>query len=284
MARREAMLVRYGEKEMAFTVKLPDFASVVANGTAIIDKLPLGMTYEGIMLQLGGTALTKAMLTRIVIKLNQKTIWDITGSDLDALNAYRGYTANAAYLPIFFADPRSRTINGQNIGAIDTSPQAGITNMQILVTIAGATAPTLAAWALVSNPQVTAEKGLVSAMLNGSFAPSGANTFSVPVPIGSDSGALIRRVAVFHAQLTQMDVKRNGVYIHEEGTPAVVNFVGTQFRRVTQAGLYVYDPCFDDNQSNAVPTRNANMEFRMKTAAADNFRIYAELYAPLASI
>ena len=53
--------------------KLPAFNNVFAGATASV-AIPLGMTYERILLKLGGTSLTKAHLTKIRLRANNKTV------------------------------------------------------------------------------------------------------------------------------------------------------------------------------------------------------------------
>jgi len=266
-------------------IKMPDFVNVVAAGTALLEKIPLGPTYRRLILELGGTAFTKAMITRILIKLNTKPIWDITGSDLDTINKYRGLYDEATHLTLDFSEPRARTIIGQEWGNIDTSKEAGITSFSVEVTIAGATAPTLKAWAETGSPQPldSPYKGLITAMLSQPYNAA-AGSFTVPLPKGSDVGALIKRTYIFAANLTKANVKRNGVNVFEEIEPAVNSFMQKEYQRAPQANLFVIDNIIDGNQSGSMPTRDANLEMRLTFSGAEVARLYGDLYIPLAAV
>jgi Viral coat protein P2 N-terminal domain len=54
-------------------VKNVPFTNVVGTGTATVN-LPVGMSYNKIILALGGTTFTKSMITGIRVKLNGKII------------------------------------------------------------------------------------------------------------------------------------------------------------------------------------------------------------------
>lgn len=265
--------------------KMPDFQNVVASGTAIMDVEP-GQTFRRFILELGGTAFTKAMIERVQVKLNSKPIWDISGPDLDAINKYKGLFDEATHLTLDFSEVFARTIVGQEWGNLDTSREAGINTLQVLVKIVGATAPTLRAWAETGNPQPADSpyKGLVCAMLNGTYSTNAAGSFTVQMPLGSITGAIIKREHIFNTTLTKINVKRDGLPIFEEVEPAVNTFMQKEYKRAPQAGLFVVDFIVDGNQSNAVPTRGASMEHRLTFSGADNARLYVDAYMPLASI
>ena len=264
-------------------VKLPPFENVAAGNTAIMPRIPQGESYEAIILKLGGTSFTKAQIDNIRQRLGGKLITDITGSHLDAMNQFMGQTANAAYLAIHYSDPNARTINGENIGAIDTSDPYSSFNMEVDIN-AGATAPTLEAWGLVSPPKGGDNKRVIKALLKNTETLGGAGTFNLNVPLGSKSGTLLKRLHLMHANITAVTVRRDGLDIQDQGENGIVQFLQNELTRVTQAGHLAYDPLFRDNQSNAVPTARgdgtpASMEFKATASGADTVTEYAELYA-----
>src|SRR4030065_2455106 len=125
---------------------LPPFVSVPTTGDAIIPVLPQGMTYLGILLTLGGTTFTKAMINAITLTLGGKDIWNgITGTHLDNINSYYGYVTDATHLFLPFPDMEAQDKLSYDVGGIDTS--FGYTDFQLKVGIVGATAPTLSALA-----------------------------------------------------------------------------------------------------------------------------------------
>src|SRR5689334_22741438 len=146
----------------AFFIPCLPVQNVVATGVATVNfSNLLGYCVEYILLELGGTSLTKAMITDIDIKANAKTIVKDTGSNMDSRMQYRGESANAAYLVIAFDESRARcevrgrqkdgslnVVDGEKIGALDTT--FGIQQLTGEITIAGATTPTLNAYAELS--------------------------------------------------------------------------------------------------------------------------------------
>lgn len=72
---------------MLFVKNLP-FTNVVANGIATV-SLPVGMSYNRIILALGGT-FTKAMITNVKVRLNGKVVFENTGSRLERSPHARG--------------------------------------------------------------------------------------------------------------------------------------------------------------------------------------------------
>jgi hypothetical protein len=95
------------------------FSNVVATGVATASVTP-GRTIHRIILKLGGTSLTKAMLTLIKVKANGKVVFEGTGSQIDKLMTYRGITANAAYLTLDFSEIRGR--HRRRSSTISSSP------------------------------------------------------------------------------------------------------------------------------------------------------------------
>lgn len=253
-------------------VKNLPFQNVLAAGIASV-SLPLGMTYERIVLELGGGAFTKAMITLIELKLNGKTFWKDTGSRCDLRNTYRGLTANAAYLTIDFSEAFARDEVDQRLGAIGTL--SGVSSFTAEVTIAGATTPTLASYSWISAPKPL---GVITKNLSYSQTYAAAGKFNFPLPFGTQGGSIVKRINVFHANLTALEIKKNGLLIWDNITPAVNNFLQTEYKNAPQAGLYVYDPIFDHNlRSGALVTADAqSFEMNPTISAADTLSVYVE--------
>jgi hypothetical protein len=269
-------------------IRTYSFQNVVPSGIATCDLNGLlGYTIERLMLQLGGTSFTKSMVTGIQLKANGKIIYDSTGPRLDSRNQYRGITANAGFLTIDFAEIRAKTELGQNVGCIDTTQ--GISNLKLEVTTSGATAPTLSAWAEVSPPQMdpaqAPTRGLISKVHSATLTIGAAGTFSIPVPhlAPADGGSIFKRIAFFSSNMTALQIKKNGIGI-EDSVKALNDFNQTEYRKVPQAGVYVFDAVVDDNQSQALNTRNAQtMEVLGTFSAGETITVEAELLEPLAA-
>lgn len=266
--------------------KLPPFQNVGANQTAVLPNMPVGMTYDAIHFKLGGTAFTKAQMTNIRVRVQGKQIIDITGTHLDSVNQYMKRTANAAYLSLYFGDPNARTILGQMLGAVDTS--RGIRDMSIEVDIGGATAPTLEAWAELMPPKANDDpnRDIMRAVLKSTHAISAAGEFSQPIPLGSQAGASIKRLFAFHANITKLQVTRDGLWLLQEGEEPLLDYIANVKTRTAQAGLIVYDPTVRDYMSERVPVlrqnqQPASFEFKFTTSGADTIVAYSDLLTTL---
>lgn len=255
---------------MLLTKNLP-FLNVVANGVASL-QLMLGMTYERIIFVLGGTALAKAMLTDIKVKLNGKVVMQTTGTRLDTINKYKGIFDAAGFLTLDFTEIKARDEVGQSIGAIPTA--TGVSNFTIEVTIAGATAPTLESYSQVSGPRAL---GVIHKMLHYPANFGAGGKFNVPLPYGKNGGALIKRVHLFGATVTGLEVKKNGLVIHESVT-AINEFLQKEFGRVPQANVYTFDAIQDGNSSQMLVTADANtMEWNLTVSGAGVVDVQVEM-------
>lgn len=248
-------------------------------------RIPQGYCYHGILFGLGGTAFTKSNITRIKLRLGGKLIWDLTGDELDTINKYLGMTANAAYLLLPFSELNSKTILGESIGAIDTA-SIQYSSFSLEVTIGAATAPTLTAWALVTDIKVTDAPEhipLIKSFISSTHNKAAAGKYNLPIPVGSALGGLIKRVHLFHTNLTAFDVKMNGLDIQDLGQIGVEQFWQNNLTRVTQAGHLAFDPLSRDNQSDALPTLDAggkeiNFLWNATFSAADTVAALTEMY------
>lgn len=271
---------------MGARIKLLPFNNVVASGLATCDLSNLlGYSIERIILQLGGGAFTKSMITGWQLKANGKIICDSAGAATDTRQQYRGITANAAFLTLDFAEVRSRTELGQNIGSIDTT--AGISNLKLEVTIAGATTPTLAGFSEVNRPQIDQAqlptRNLIAKIVRSTVTIGAAGQFSLPVPHLSpqDGGSLFKRIFFFSANMTALLIKKNGIVI-EDSVKALNDYNETEYRKVPQASVYCFDPIVDDNQSQVLNTRDAQtMEVLGTFSAGETITIEAEVLEPL---
>lgn len=228
------------------------FANVVANGIAISDMNKfLGSVLEKITLTLGGTALTKAMISLIQLKANGKTIWESEGVNLNSSTNYNSHgSADATILKIDFMDRKARTVNAFQAGAIDLSQASGITSLRCEITIAGATAPTLAGVCDLSPPTIDpAEAGirwLQARRHRATHNVGAAGTYALPVPHldPSGGGSNYRRIYIYSANMTGFKTQREGVTEHEVTKLENINSQ-LDNNKTPQAGLVVFDPVQD---------------------------------------
>lgn len=256
------------------------YSNVVATGTATNQITP-GRTLNNLQLKLGGTSLTKAMLSLIKIKANGRTIFECTGTQADKLNAYRGQTTNAAYLDLPFSERAGLTEFDRQVGAFDTSK--GIVSLTSEVTIAGATAPTLEMILTEQAPQVDQKgdsapfSGVIAKVLRYPFAMAVGGKLPVNLPFGPDTGAIIKRIHFEHTgNMTGVEIKQDGLPIHES-LKAENEYEQARWGRVPQANMYTVDFMVDGNINKALDTRSVRMLEVLPTfSAADSGFVIVE--------
>lgn len=271
-------LTRYG---------LP-FSNVVANGQATNNITP-GRTLENFRLKLGGTALTKAMISLFKLKANGKTVIEGTGTQIDKVNAYRGEATNAAFLDIQFADYTMLGELDRMVGAFDTS--LGIGNITTELTIAGATAPQVTPILIESanqrNPDGSTQgvAPYMSKLLSYPFNVATGGKLPLTVPFGPQNGAIIKRMHVFHGgNMTGATVKQDSIVVHES-IKVENEFDQVKAGRVPQANCYTIDFVLDGNVKKALDTRDAkSLEWLFDFSAADAGTVLVEYLDPLGNL
>jgi hypothetical protein len=278
---------------MGARIKTYPFNNVQNTGLATCDLNGLlGYTIERIVLVLSGAAFTKSMMTGIQLKANGKVIWDTTGSRVDSRMQYRGITANAGFLTLDFSEIRSKTENGQSLGSIDTTygdKGKPLSNLKLEVQITGATSPVLTAFAEVSPPQgdpvLQSTRDLVARIHTSqqTIGASGQQAVNVPHLMPSEGGSIFKRIAIFSSQMTGLLVKKNGITV-EESTKSLNDFQQNEYKKVPQAGMYMWDNIIDDNQSQAFNSRNAQtIEFLGTFAAGETITVEVEVLEPVSA-
>lgn len=267
---------------MAILQELPPFLNVVATGVATLQIPRYANTLNKIVLALGGTALTKAMITDIKVKIGARTVYNVSGAKLDGINKYKGIYDDANFLTIDFTERDAPSIDGKEIGGFDLT--AWQDNVNLEITISGATAPTLKGYMLLTPPQGKGAGELIHKLLY--FPASTAVAGKFPVNF-SAKGALIKRVHFFYTgtdwtattdgNVNRVEVKKNGLVVWD-ATSRVQRFLEQENRKVPQSKHYCVDFIHDNNQSGALITADAAaLEFNAYLTAADGLDVYVEV-------
>lgn len=271
------------------TRKALPFSNVVPTGTATNNVTP-GRTINHMTLKLGGTALTKAMLSLIKIKANGKTIVEATGAQLEKLNAYRGQPSDVGYLDIPFFERAGLTEFDRAVGGFDTSQ--GIANVTSEVTITGATAPTLEMILVESAQQADRNgiaapfAGVLAKVLRYPFAMATGGTLPITVPFGPQNGAIIKRLHVETAGglCTGAKVKLDGLEVHES-LKLENEYEQKRWGRVPQANMYTIDFMVDGNVNKSLDTRDAKqLEWLLTFSGADSGNVIVEYLDTLGNL
>ena len=283
---------------MQFFRKMEPFNNVVATGRAVLSsKLVLGNVVERIVLQLGGGAFTKAMITAIRVRLNGKVIFgDISGTVLDLVQRYTLLNNTATFLSIDFTEPLAKSIQGQLMGALNLNA-LGVSDFTIEVDIAGATTPTLDACVQMRAPSsMTAAKGfdenlggVLRALIPTTIPSSAAGEIQADVNYGAGGNSLLKRLYISSTILTSFRCKRDSLDIYDATATALATYLALDYGRVAQANMYVADWLVDGNQSDAVPTRRpdrsvSNFQFLFTASGAGSHLVFADVYTTLQAL
>jgi hypothetical protein len=275
----------------AQSLRLQPFNNVVATGLANTDLRHLfGYGIQRLSLALGGTSLTKSMITGLQLKANGKVIVDTDGPKLDARNQYRGISANAGFLTLDFLELRNKTKLGMEGGTLDTT--VGIRDLRLEIQIAGATAPALSGVAEIITPQVSAEyqnvRPLIARVhrLTQTIGASGEFLLQVPHLDPNSGGSIFKRIAIFSANMTAARVERNGVREMDIISAAYNNFNQGEYQNVPQAGMFMLDFINDHfMEGRALDTRPAGgcttCQVYGTFSAGETITIEAEVMEPL---
>lgn len=271
-------------------IKLPALQNMSPSSRVSL-RLPLGVTYQKLYLDLGTTGLTKAFMTNIVLKLNNKEFirWN-SAADLESgLNAYKtNYVANARYLVIDFTERAAREEVGLTMGTIAATQEAGVQDFTLefdagAFTLTGGITPVF--YADVESPS---SNKIIQRVMVQQKAIAAAVTDQIYLPFGPQ-GFQVKRLIIKHTNMTSLRVRRDGVEIYEDIPVALAQAREQDFGRVPTAGYHVVDFMPDTLQSNAFntaftlgqqgPVAVQNLDIRPTTSAADTLTIYVEGYA-----
>lgn len=274
--------------------KLPQFPSVAANAVSTLDlSLLRGKSVHALIFEMGGT-FTKEQITDIKLSVGSKAIVSgISGDKLQKLNSYEGLADTTNYLVLYFGDPTARTITGQHMTDLDLSFYGDL-SATLEVTIGAATSPRLQVYALTAPPKQAmgigfgqADAASLRALVRTVITPSAAvNKQNYTIGVGSSAGAMIRRIAFYHSNLTSVEFKKNGFTRHDDVSIPLNEAIQVDFARSPQSGLYVLDRIVDQNQGEAESTVDANgrpwpFEVNLTTSAADTIYAFADIRAAL---
>jgi len=260
------------------------FANVSASGIATA-SVTVGRTIEGFMLLMGGTTFSSANISLVRIKVNGKQCFEATGAQIDKIAKFQGLTYPATLLPIIFTEIAGRDWLDEMVGAWDTS--AGVANITMEVTIAGATAPTLDSYVIESAPQAGGVGNVMTKVLRYPYSVAAGGLLSIPLPFGPVNGAVIKRIHIEYGvanNLTACTVKENGVVVHES-VFGLMQAYNQFYRGVNQTNTYHIDFLIDENGKNAMDTRaDRTLELLPTFAAADSGFVFVEYLDTLGNL
>lgn len=279
-------------------VELNPFPSVPGTGVATLVTNELaGRSVHGLIFEQAGTTYDRSHIETIKVRAGQKDLLEgIAATQLQKLNDYNGLAAETERFAHFFGDPTARTIRGQHLGDLDLDIY-GNDPLQIEVKNAGATAPELKVYALVSVPKRAmgigfddAEAATVRALLRTVVQPASAiNRKAVEIGLGSQAGAKVRALHFFHANLTSVEFRKASDVKFDNISIGLNSFVQENFARAAQAGLYTMDRIVDGNQGQAETTLQNNgrpwpFQVMLTTSGSDTITTFADVHTAIGLI
>ncbi|MEO8839437.1 MAG: major capsid protein P2 [Herbaspirillum sp.] len=231
----------------------------VAPGAIATLRIPAEQfTLVGIKLLLGGTTFDKTKIDRVRVKIGPRVIWDLLGSQLNAINNYKNGADSAKYLLLDFTERDQAVFPVKEVGGLDLMALLPIGEVFVEIYInAAAVAPTVNAICYFEPSQGNA---YVLKFAPFSFTQAAAGKFTLPLSL---RGALLKRVHLFftgtnwgasaNGNLSRLECKKNGLVFFDQ-MDLDNRFDQAQFKKVPQAQLYVADFVVDNNHDAHIMT------------------------------
>lgn len=265
---------------MKLSRQMPSFEGVAPGATATL-RLPIGLSYEQLLVTYSGATLAQLKDLRMVA--NGKTIMRFAGgSRLDTMNKFDGRAAAAGVLTIDFARYGLRTRQAEELTVLGSgiAPNAefpvSLSTLALEIDIdAAAVGPVLSARALQSAPRPL---GLVKHVREYTYNAPAAGEYEI-----SDlpKGPLFNRVFFHSASITKLRVERDNYTVFER-TKAENDLVQADGVRVPQAGVFVFDPTETGLGAETLETMGVHdLRFILTMSAAGAVPVTVEALAPL---
>jgi hypothetical protein len=231
---------------------------VAAGSTATLRIAAEQATLVGIKLALGGTTFDTSKINRVRLKIGPRVVWDLTGAQLLAINAYKNGASNTKYLWIDMCERDQAIFPIKEIGGIDLMAVLPVGEVYLEVFIdPTAVAPTLTAQGYFEQSQGNAA---IVKYVPFSFTQGASGKFTLPLSL---RGSMLKRLWMFYngtnwtattnGNLSRMECKKNGLVFFDQ-FDLDARFDQSQFKKVPQANLFVVDAIVDNNHDANVAT------------------------------
>ena len=241
-------------------------------------NLDVGPTYKEIILD---TNLDDDQLTQIMMTLNGDTFVDVSGADLQMLEAYKGNAAETGKFVIPFSDFSAKTQEGQDLTELVTMEGD---NLTIVVKTAAATAqqvtdslvPTLTAQAVMASglePDGSKKQRITLPRMYSELVQAGATGRNVYKNF--NRGPRIRRMHL-GSTVTALEIKRDKL-TRFDSTKDMNEFLLKREGLVPQAGYYHFDPLmYKFAKSDFLQTAGQSFEVNPTVSAAGDVPVIFE--------
>ncbi len=262
---------------MKITSTMPSFEGVAAGSTATA-RLPIGLTYETLLLTYSG--ITLAQMNEIRVIGNGKTIQRYTsGTRLDDMNKYAGRAAASGIIAIDFVRYGLITRAAREITALGTGFRDGknteLTTLAIEIDIDGAaTTPVLSLKAIQSAARPL---GLLRWVREFTYNAPAVGEYEISdIP----KGHLFNSVQFVNANVNSVEIQRDRFAVFKR-TKAENDLVQSDGERVPVAGSFIYDPTEQGFGAETLETgRVHDLRFVLDMASSGAVPVVVESLAP----
>lgn len=272
---------------MTRKVQLPLIQNVGPSQRVTI-RVPLGVTYNKIVLFLGGNINT-TLISNIVWRLNgsERIRWN-TAAQMVAANLYNRLTSDPQVLEFNFVETRGKDEAAMTLGTYAATAEAGVQDLVLEFDLGVYTVTAASTVKAVAEVDVPSANRLIVRNRFTQRVLGGATEEQIILPSGLN-GEQIKRMYFFGtlAQLNFVRVRREGADEFESITQAQAEFFQKTYQKVPQAGLFVVDFTEHDLMGHMLNTSQIigpdgkpkviqNLDIRLNVNAGGTWNIYTE--------
>ncbi len=223
---------------MRLTTRMPSLSNVAKGGTATLN-MPIGRTYERLILTYAGV--TRAQMRSIKVVIDGKPVMEWADAEqLAALNAYYGRHDASGQLTLWFVRPEMTELAQQRVTGLGTGDRQGngrVSTLQLEIDIASeAENPTIRAHAIQSDQ---APLGMINKVKRFTYSSATAGQFEIDnIPKGP-------RLMAVHLHKDADDVSRVEVEQNSrkilEGDKSLIQYLQRESGRKPQAKYLALD-------------------------------------------
>ena len=265
-------------------LKNQSFSNVVQTGVAST-RVSLGQIINGLKIVMGGTSPDPTTeIGRVVVRINEKIVFDLSGAQIEVLQAHKGIVAAANELHIDFLEMTALTIGSMFTGAHDTSK--GVSAYDLEVHTVGAPADvTLESYRDVSPAHPNSPGiGKIRAYVPQTLIFTASGKYSHMPSFHAEKKAAILRLAFLGSTVTAVGVKKRGVHVFDN-IPLAVNANDlARWGRVTQSDLFCVDFVKRGIIEEALHADTQNIEYEVETSGAGDVTLITEMIISLGDL
>lgn len=266
-------------------LKNQSFSNVVTDGVASCRIQP-GMVINGLQIVMGGTSADPTTdITRVVVRINEKIVVDLSAAEIEQIQLRKGISATATQLYLDFNEMAGLNVGSMVTGAHDTSK--GVTAYDLEVTTASAPADlTLESYRDVS-PAHPNSPGIdkIRAYIPQTLSFTGSGKYSHLPSVGPNRPSQVLRLHFLGSVVTAIGVKKGGMHVFEN-VPTAANEANLLYwGRVAVANHYMVDFCKRGILEEALYTGDGRqLEYEVETSGAGDVKLITEQIISLGAL